>query len=30
VFVQTGGNGLATRIDPVRLGGRLKPSLPQL
>jgi len=30
VFVQTGANGLATRIDPVRVGGRLKPSLPEL
>ena len=30
VFVQTGGNGLATRIDSVRLGGRLKPNLPEL
>src|ERR1041384_735025 len=30
VFVQTGGNGLATRIEPVRLGGRLKQTLPEL
>jgi metallophosphoesterase (TIGR00282 family) len=30
VFVQTGANGLATRIEPVRLGGRLKRSLPEL
>jgi len=30
VLVQTGANGLATRIDPVRVGGRLKPSLPEL
>jgi metallophosphoesterase (TIGR00282 family) len=30
VFVQTGGNGLATRIEPVRVGGRLKPALPEL
>jgi metallophosphoesterase (TIGR00282 family) len=30
VFVQTGVKGLATRIEPVRLGGRLKPSLPEL
>jgi metallophosphoesterase (TIGR00282 family) len=29
VFVQTGGNGLATRIEPVRLGGRLKQTEPQ-
>ena len=30
VFVQTGAGGLATRIDPVRVGGRLKPALPDL
>jgi len=30
VFVQTGANGLATRIEPVRVGGRLKPALPEL
>jgi len=30
VFVQTGTNGLAKRIDPVRVGGRLKPALPEL
>jgi metallophosphoesterase (TIGR00282 family) len=30
VFVQTGANGLATRIDPVRVGGRLKQSVPEL
>ena len=30
VFVQTGSNGLSSRIEPVRIGGRLKPSLPQL
>ena len=30
VFVQTGATGLASRIEPVRLGGRLKPALPQL
>jgi calcineurin-like phosphoesterase len=24
VFVETGANGLALRIDPVRVGGRLK------
>ncbi|HEX2759811.1 MAG TPA: TIGR00282 family metallophosphoesterase [Rhizomicrobium sp.] len=30
VFVQTGAGGLATRIEPVRIGGRLKPSLPEL
>jgi hypothetical protein len=30
VFVQTAANGLASRIEPVRTGGRLKPSLPEL
>jgi metallophosphoesterase (TIGR00282 family) len=30
VFVQTGANGLATRIDPVRAGGRLKQTVPEL
>jgi calcineurin-like phosphoesterase len=30
VFVQTGTKGLATRIDPVRVGGRLKQALPEL
>jgi calcineurin-like phosphoesterase len=30
VFLQTGANGLATRIEPVRLGGRLSQALPQL
>jgi metallophosphoesterase (TIGR00282 family) len=30
VFVQTGAKGLATRVEAVRLGGRLKPSLPEL
>jgi metallophosphoesterase (TIGR00282 family) len=30
VFVQTGANGLATRIDPVRAGGRLKQALPEV
>jgi metallophosphoesterase (TIGR00282 family) len=30
VFVQTGANGLATRIEPVRMGGRLKQALPEL
>jgi metallophosphoesterase (TIGR00282 family) len=30
VFIQTGANGLATRIDPVRVGGRLKQALPEL
>jgi len=30
VFVQTGGNGLAKRIEPVSLGGRLKQALPEL
>jgi 2',3'-cyclic-nucleotide 2'-phosphodiesterase len=30
VFVQTGPKGLATRIEPVRIGGRLAPALPVL
>ena len=30
VFVQTDGKGLATRIEPVRVGGRLKQTLPEL
>ena len=30
VFVQTGAKGLATRIEPVRLGGRLAPAMPVL
>jgi len=30
VFVQTGAKGLASRIDPVRVGGRLKQSIPEL
>ena len=30
VFVVTGAKGLATRIEPVRIGGRLKPALPEL
>jgi metallophosphoesterase (TIGR00282 family) len=30
VFVATGANGLATRIEPVRIGGRLAPAMPQL
>ena len=30
VFVQTGAGGLATRIDPVRVGGRLKQAMPEL
>jgi hypothetical protein len=28
VFVETNAKGLATRIDPVRVGGRLKQSIP--
>jgi hypothetical protein len=28
VFVETGANGLATRIEPVRVGGRLRQALP--
>ncbi|HEX2759084.1 MAG TPA: TIGR00282 family metallophosphoesterase [Rhizomicrobium sp.] len=30
VFVQTDARGLASRIDPVRVGGRLLPALPTL
>jgi metallophosphoesterase (TIGR00282 family) len=30
VFVQTGAKGLASRIEPLRLGGRLKQSVPEL
>lgn len=30
VFVETGADGLAVRIEPVRLGGRLAPALPSL
>ena len=30
VFVETGIKGLASRIEPVRIGGRLKSSLPEL
>ncbi len=30
VFVATGANGLATRIEPVRTGGRLMPAMPVL
>jgi metallophosphoesterase (TIGR00282 family) len=30
VFAQTLGTGLATRIEPVRIGGRLLPALPAL
>ena len=30
VFVATGAKGLATRIEPVRVGGRLKQTEPQL
>ena len=29
VAVETGSNGLATKISPVRIGGRLKPAVPQ-
>ncbi|MEI9888642.1 MAG: TIGR00282 family metallophosphoesterase [Rhizomicrobium sp.] len=30
VFVETGARGLAVRIEPVRVGGRLKQSVPDL
>ncbi|HUO97092.1 MAG TPA: TIGR00282 family metallophosphoesterase [Rhizomicrobium sp.] len=29
-FVETNAKGLATRIDPIRVGGRLQPALPVL
>ena len=28
VFVETGANGLATRVEPIRVGGRLAPHIP--
>ena len=30
VFVETGANGLATRIEPVRVGGRLRQAFPTI
>jgi 2',3'-cyclic-nucleotide 2'-phosphodiesterase len=30
VFVETNAKGLAARIEPVRVGGRLKPALPEV
>ena len=30
VFVETDAKGLATRIEPVRVGGRLKPAMPEI
>lgn len=30
VFVQTGANGLAMRIEPVRVGGRLRQTMPEV
>jgi len=30
VFVETGARGLAVQIEPVRVGGRLKPAMPRL
>jgi metallophosphoesterase (TIGR00282 family) len=30
VYVETATNGLATRIEPVRVGGRLKQSMPEV
>ncbi len=29
-FIETGEDGLATRIEPVRLGGRLRPTVPEV
>jgi metallophosphoesterase (TIGR00282 family) len=30
VFVEVGANGLASRIEPVRIGGRLQPAMPEI
>jgi hypothetical protein len=30
VFVATNAKGFATRIEPVRVGGRLKQALPEI
>jgi len=30
VFVETDAKGLATRVEPVRIGGRLKQVLPEV
>jgi calcineurin-like phosphoesterase len=30
VFVETDEKGLALRVEPVRLGGRLRPVMPQV
>jgi calcineurin-like phosphoesterase len=30
VFVETGADGLARRVEPVRIGGRLKQVLPEV
>jgi calcineurin-like phosphoesterase len=30
VFVETNGTGLATRVEPLRVGGRLKQSFPEV
>jgi calcineurin-like phosphoesterase len=29
IFVETGPRGLASRIEPVRIGGRLKQTIPE-
>jgi len=29
-FIETNAKGLATRIDPIRVGGRLQQALPEL
>ncbi len=30
VFVETSAKGLASRIEPVRVGGRLKQTIPEI
>jgi calcineurin-like phosphoesterase len=30
IFIETNAKGLASRIDPVRVGGRLKEAVPEL
>jgi calcineurin-like phosphoesterase len=30
VFVETNAKGLASRIEPVRVGGRLKQTIPEI
>ncbi|MEP4193809.1 MAG: metallophosphoesterase, partial [Sneathiella sp.] len=30
VYVETGANGLATRIEPIRIGGQLATTIPEI